>query len=53
MQQISIDLVVDKVPLEEVEVIEPVDRIQIEGLFTCNYLLYPVENALADKFCAL
>lgn len=53
MQQISIDLVVDKVPLEEVEVIEPVDRIQIEGLSTCNYLLYPVENALADKFCAL
>ena len=53
MQQISIDLVVDKVPLEEVEVIEPVDRIQIEGLLTCNYLLYPVENALADKFCAL
>ena len=32
------------------EVIEPVDRIQIEGLFTCNYLLYPVENALVDKF---
>lgn len=53
MQQISIDLVVDKVALEEVEVIEPVDRIQIEGLSTCNYLLYPVENALADKFCAL
>lgn len=53
MQTISIDLVVDEVPLEGVELIEPVDRLDIKGLETCDYLVYPVEAALADKLCAL
>lgn len=53
MQAISIDLVVDEVPLEGAELIEPVDRLDIKGLETCDYLVYPVEAALADKLCAL
>ena len=53
MQQFSIDLVVDEVFLEEAERVAPADRIEVEGLRTCDYLVYPVESALADKFCAL
>jgi hypothetical protein len=53
MQRISIDLVADEVPLERAELVAPADRIEIEGLQVCDYLVYPVENALADKLCAL
>jgi hypothetical protein len=53
MQSISIDLVVDEIPLDEAERLTPVDRIDVAGLKTCNYLVYPVTTALADKFCAL
>lgn len=53
MQQFSIDLVVDEVLLEEAERVAPADRIEVEGLRTCDYLVYPVESALADKFCVL
>ena len=52
-QPIAIDLVVDEVPLDRAELITPADRIEIEGLPVCDYLVYPVENALADKLCAL
>ncbi|WP_216452458.1 nucleotidyl transferase AbiEii/AbiGii toxin family protein [Arcanobacterium phocae] len=40
-------------PLEETELISPVDRIEISGLESYDYLVYPVENAAADKLCAL
>ena len=53
MQPISIDLVVDEVPLEGAEPISPADRIDVKGLITCDYLVYPVGAALADKLCAL
>lgn len=53
MQPISIDLVVDEVPLEGAEPISPADRIDVKGLDTCDYLVYPVGAALADKLCAL
>lgn len=52
-QTISIDLVVDAIPLEDIERITPVDRINVQGLPVCDYLVYPVESALADKLCAL
>ncbi len=52
MQPISIDLVVDEVPLEGAELISPADRIGIKGLVICDYLVYPVNAALADKLCA-
>ncbi len=53
MQQIVIDLVIDQIPLEGTELITPADRIDIEGLQACAYLVYSVESALADKLCAL
>ncbi len=53
MQPISIDLVVDEVPLEGAEEVAPADRIDVKGLITCDYLVYPIGAALADKLCAL
>ena len=53
MQPISIDLVVDEVPLEQAERISPADRLAVEGVKSCNYLVYPVEAALADKLCGI
>lgn len=53
MQAIAIDLVIDEVPLEGAEAVSPADRIDVKGLDTCDYLVYPVGAALADKFCAL
>lgn len=53
MQDISVDLVVDQVPLDCVEIVTPADRIEVNGVQVCDYLVYPVENALADKLSAL
>ena len=53
LQPVSIDLVVDEVPLEDAELMAPADRIEVEGIQTCDYLVYPVECALADKLCAM
>lgn len=53
MQPVSIDLVVDEVPLERAERISPADRIGVQGIEDCDYLVYPVEAALADKFCGI
>lgn len=44
---------VDEVPLEGAERISPADRIEADGLETCDYLVYPVEAALADKLCGI
>lgn len=53
MQPISIDLVVDEVPLAIVERIAPADRIEVRGIETCDYVVYPVEAALPDKLCGI
>lgn len=53
MQPISIDLVIDEIPLDEAELVTPADRIPVEGVEAFDYLVYPVENALADKLCAM
>lgn len=53
MQTIAIDLVVDDVDFEEPEIVSPAGRLQVDGLETRDYQVYPVENALADKLCAL
>lgn len=53
LQPVSVDLVVDEVPLEGAERISPADRIEVDGLETCDYLVYPVEAALADKLCGI
>ncbi len=53
LQTVSVDLVVDEVPLEGAERMAPADRIEVDGLETCDYLVYPVEAALADKLCGI
>lgn len=53
LQPVSVDLVVDEVLLEGAERIAPADRIEVDGLETCDYLVYPVEAALADKLCGI
>lgn len=53
MQPVSIDLVVDEVPLERAERVCPADRIVVRDIEGCDYLVYPVEAALADKFCGI
>lgn len=53
LQSVSVDLVVDEVPLEGAERIAPVDRIEVDGVETCDYLVYPVEAVLADKLCGI
>lgn len=53
LQPISIDLVVDDVPLERAERMVPADRLEIRGVETFEYLVYPAEAALSDKVCAI
>lgn len=53
MQHVSIDFVVDEVSLERSERISPADRIGVQGVEDCGCPLYPVETALADKFCGI
>lgn len=50
--EISVDLVVDQVICEKPEKLTPKGRLEIEGLETFDYLLYPVINGMADKICA-
>ncbi|MEG1907802.1 MAG: nucleotidyl transferase AbiEii/AbiGii toxin family protein [Gordonibacter sp.] len=53
MQEISIDLVVDRVACGTPEVVEPADRIEVAGIPTFNYRIYPLASSLADKLCAM
>lgn len=53
IQKISIDLVADAIPCEHPDVIRPADRIEIEGLESCDYPVYPVVRAIADKVAGI
>ncbi len=53
MPTIVLDLVVDTIAVEDAEFVAPADRIEIGDLPTCDYLVLPIEHALADKMCAL
>ena len=53
VQDISIDLVIDEVSLEDVDVMAPVDRLDVRDIEVCDYVVYPVEYALADKLCGI
>lgn len=53
VQDVSIDLVIDEVSLEDVDVMAPVDRLDVRGIKVCDYVVYPVEYALADKLCGI
>lgn len=49
VQPVCIDLVVDEVPQDGFDTLTPVDRVDLAGLTVCDYRVYTVESALADK----
>ena len=49
IQKISVDLVADSIPCDNPDLVHPADRIEIEGLSSCDYPIYPVARAIADK----
>lgn len=50
---ILIDLSLDCATTLPPERIEPANRIAVEGIGTCEYLVYPLPDQLADKLCAI
>lgn len=50
---ILIDLSLDCATTLPPERIEPASRIAVEGIETCNYLVYSLPDQLADKPCAI
>ena len=48
VQDVSIDLVVDEVALENTDVVAPADRLEVRGVEVCDYAVYPVECALVE-----
>lgn len=50
---ILIDLSLDRTITQPAERIAPANRIEIEGVFVCDYLTYPLADQLADKLCAV
>lgn len=53
MQALSVDLVADEIDCGEPEVITPADRIEVDGLISFDYPVYPAERAIADKVCGI
>lgn len=49
---VSVDLVVNDTPVLGAETMKPVTRLSIEGLAYFDYVVYPVEESIADKVCA-
>lgn len=53
VREVSIDLVVDEVPIGRVDVLTPADRVEVAGVPVCDYRVCPPERALADKLLAM
>lgn len=53
VQTVSVDLVTDEIDCGEPDRVSPVDRVELAGIETCDYLVYPVERAVADKVCGI
>lgn len=53
IQTISVDLVADEIDCGEPDRISPADRIELAGVESCDYLVYPAERAIADKVCGI
>lgn len=53
LQDISIDLVFDRIAYGKSEVVEPADRIDVPDIPTFGYRIYPATSSLADKLCAM
>lgn len=50
---ILIDLSLDCSTTLPPEHIEPANRVAVKGVETCDYLVYPLPDQLADKLCAI
>lgn len=53
VQRVSVDLVADQIIIGEPEVLDPVDRVSVRGISTCDYPVYPAEKSVVDKFCGI
>ena len=53
IQTVSVDLVADEIDCGEPDRISPADRVELAGIASCDYLVYPVERAMADKVCGI
>lgn len=50
---ILIDLSLDCSITQPAERIAPANRVHVDGLESCDYLVYPLPDQLADKLCAI
>lgn len=50
---ILIDLSLDCDITQPADRIAPANRVRVEGLESCDYLVYPLPDQLADKLCAI
>lgn len=50
---ILIDLSLDCATTAQPELIAPLNRVEVDGIATCDYLVYPLPDQLADKLCAI
>ena len=50
---ILIDLSMDCDITQPADRIAPANRVRVEGLESCDYLVYPLPDQLADKLCAI
>ncbi len=50
---VLIDLSLDCAPTMPPERVAPANRIGVVGVEECDYLIYPLADQLADKFCAI
>lgn len=50
---VLIDLSLDCAATLPPDRVRPANRLEVEGLETCDYLVYPLPDQLADKLCAI
>lgn len=53
VQRVSVDLVADGIGAGEPDWLRPADRLEVNGLAVCDYPVYPLSRAVADKFCGI
>lgn len=53
VQTVSIDLVADEIDCGKPDRISPADRIELAGIESYDYPVYPAERAVADKACGI
>lgn len=53
IQTVSVDLVADEIDCGEPDRISPADRVELAGIESCDYLVYPADRAIADKACGI